>query len=50
MTACAHCGRLLPRFEAAIGDAQVCHPNDPNLPDCYHLITVYHEELGSRRS
>jgi hypothetical protein len=53
---CAHCGRICGDFDggfAAVSDAdasivQVCHPNVIGRPDCYRLITVYHEKLGAR--
>lgn len=51
---CAHCGS--PTMTAAsINGADVCHANwMPGVPladqdDCYRLITVYGETLGSRR-
>jgi hypothetical protein len=34
---CARCGRHLDRLEGRIGDQDYCHPDDPNLPDCYEL-------------
>lgn len=53
---CAHCGRLCGDYEggyAGVPDErgrvrQVCHPNVIGRPDCYRLVTVYHEKLGSR--
>lgn len=47
---CAHCGRS---FEDQTGHGSVkgqvvCHPRIPDGPDCYRLITVYGEEIGSR--
>jgi hypothetical protein len=44
---CAHCGFQM-RGSAAVADKPVCHTGPP-YPDCYRLITVYHEPLGSRR-
>lgn len=47
---CAHCGK---RFEVGgslhTGGVEypLCHP-DEGL-DCYHLVTVYGEEIGSRK-
>lgn len=48
MKSCAHCGRKLPTLEGSIGRDWICHPDDPHLLDCYRLITVYHEKMGSR--
>lgn len=55
---CAHCGRTCGGgdFEGGYGGVynakrelvQVCHPNVIGRPDCYRLITVYHERLGCR--
>lgn len=45
---CDHCGQPA-RGEARIDDAIVCH-TDPPFPDCYRLVTVYGERLGSRRA
>lgn len=45
---CDHCGQPA-RGEARINDAVVCHPSPP-FPDCYRLVTVYGERLGSRRA
>lgn len=28
----------------------LCHPNEPNRPDCYRLVTVYKEPIGARKS
>lgn len=55
--ACAHCGRICGDFEGGFGGVydgqgdvqQVCHPNVIGRPDCYRLLTVYHETLGKRR-
>ena len=39
---CQLCGRELPHGEWGFADGgPLCHPNDPRLPDCYHLWTVY---------
>lgn len=49
---CTHCGRDLGDNEsgwASIRSHPVCHPNVPDRPDCYRLVTVYGEDLGSRR-
>lgn len=45
---CAHCGNPQ-QGSANIGPVPVCHPDNPDLPDCYRLITVFHEPLGIRR-
>lgn len=49
---CEHCGRLAGNYGggwARVGEARVCHPNVAGRPDCYRLITVYGEPVGSRR-
>lgn len=53
---CAHCGRQLPpheggwvRKEGWREGVDLCHPDNPALPDCYHLVTVYNETVGERR-
>lgn len=39
---CALCGRDIPDGEAAEADGQpLCHPDDPQQHDCYHLVTVF---------
>ena len=43
---CAHCGNPA-RGYATVHGKRVCHHND--YPDCYRLITVYGEEIGSRK-
>lgn len=47
---CVHCGRkLTPQAGYAnVAGGAVCHPRIPDGPDCYRLITVYGEEIGSR--
>lgn len=52
---CAHCGQECGGREAGIGSVPdgkggsvpVCHPDDPQRPDCYRRITVYAEPLGA---
>lgn len=50
MKVCAHCGK---RFKVGGSlytggvDYPLCHP-DEGL-DCYHLVTVHGEEIGSRK-
>lgn len=36
---CERCGRHLDRLEGRIGDLNYCHPDDPNLPDCYTITS-----------
>lgn len=47
---CLHCGRRLTEDAgyARVKGANVCHPRIPDGPDCYRLVTVYREHLGSR--
>lgn len=45
---CAHCGNPQ-RGSAQIDHAPVCHTNESEYPDCYRLVTVYHEPLGIRK-
>jgi hypothetical protein len=49
---CDHCGR--PRdgygsLTTLTGAFEFCHPDDPSKPDCYRLVTVYKEPIGSRK-
>lgn len=49
---CAHCGRVCGDFAggyAAVNNKHVCHPNAHGRPDCYRLVTVYHEPIGALR-
>jgi len=57
---CDHCGRTCGDFAGGhstiskIVDGQwttydLCHPNEAGRPDCYHLVTVWGEELGAQR-
>ena len=39
---CERCGRHLDRLEGRIGDLNYCHPDDPDLPDCYTLTSHEH--------
>lgn len=46
---CAHCGRQTGDYDggrATVNGLPVCHPNTPDRPDCYRLITVYGQTLG----
>ena len=48
---CLHCGRPcgdLAGGYAVVGNKRLCHPNVPDRPDCYRLLTVYHEVMGVR--
>ena len=42
---CAHCGRVMNNFAGGYSRGYhgepLCHPNAPNRPDCYRLVTVY---------
>ncbi len=56
MGICDHCGRTMGDFAGGSGRLtragttfRFCHPNDPSRPDCYHLVTVWSEEIGSRK-
>lgn len=52
---CAHCGQMCGDYNGGCGGVDdpdgnpvsVCHPNEPGRPDCYRLVTVYHQPLGS---
>lgn len=54
---CDHCGRTAGDYAggsaaASLGDGteyRFCHPNEPDRPDCYHLVTVHGEQIGARR-
>ena len=37
---CRLCGRRIPLGEWGFADGPLCHPSDPELPDCYRLWTV----------
>lgn len=49
METCVHCGRIChdPKGGyASVGpQLPVCHPNVPDRPDCYHMITVYGHQV-----
>lgn len=42
---CGHCGRTdVGTHDAGYGSAEgmiLCHPNVPNRPDCYRLVTLH---------
>jgi hypothetical protein len=46
---CAHCGRKPAAGYAMSGGAQLCHPCDPALPDCYVRVEIWREPLGVLR-
>lgn len=46
---CHLCGREIPPGEWGFADGPLCHPNDPQLPDCYRLWTV-HGHRPARRT
>lgn len=51
MKTCAHCGKQFRIGGSLYRDGStypLCHPNEGL--DCYHLVTVYGEEIGSRMS
>jgi hypothetical protein len=50
---CVHCGRVCGDYAGGLASVErlpVCHPNDNNRPDCYHLITVYNHQLRDCRA
>ena len=55
MSECAHCGQVCGDYAGGWSSvtrpdgsmAPLCHPNDPERPDCYRRVTVYHEPLGT---
>ena len=54
MRLCDHCGREMGDFAGGFGSVShdgrtyhLCHPNMPDRPDCYHLVTVYGQPIGS---
>lgn len=46
---CVHCGRSCDDpaggWSGVAAGSRLCHPNGPDRPDCYHMVTVYHHEL-----
>ena len=42
---CGHCGRGNARASAY--GVPLCHPDDPELPDCYRRVTIYREPVGA---
>jgi hypothetical protein len=52
MVTCAHCGARTRDWEggwASVEGQPVCHPNTSDRLDCYRLVTVYGQKLGSIR-
>ena len=54
---CAHCGQVCGDYEGGYacitrGGAVIhlCHPNDPDRPDCYHLVTIAGDPLGALKA
>lgn len=50
---CAHCGAPdvgadLPGGWGQVDGQPLCHPDSDDRLDCYHYVTVHHEEIGSR--
>lgn len=48
---CAHCGRPMNDYAGGFGMSQgkpLCHPNEQGRPDCFRLVTVYHEPIGAQ--
>lgn len=47
---CDHCGRDLASvsYGRTVEGKHLCHPMIPDGPDCYRLVTVYHEPVGKR--
>lgn len=46
---CVHCGRMMGDYEGGYGtynNLPLCHPNAPERPDCYHMVTVYLHPVG----
>lgn len=50
MATCEHCGQETGIIYGAVWDREtivkLCHTGDPDRPDCYRRVTVYHEYLG----
>jgi hypothetical protein len=51
---CEHCGRMCGDYDGGWSKVttidgrtvELCHPNERNRPDCYHLVTVYGRPVG----
>lgn len=49
---CAHCGRVMGDYAGGSATAKgerVCHPNDPDRPQCYDLVTRFWHPLRCRQ-
>lgn len=48
---CDHCGRDLKTvsYGRTADGMRVCHPMIPDGPDCYRLVTVHNETVGTRK-
>jgi hypothetical protein len=48
---CSHCGQdtgiTYGTVTMGVFTAILCHTGDPDRPDCYRRVTVYHEPLGA---
>lgn len=47
MATCDHCGRTAGGYATGTGGERLCHPDDPNRPDCYRRVVTYGEPLGA---
>lgn len=50
MIFCDHCGRVTGPAHGSVTAGEktyrLCHTSDFTRPDCYRLVTVYHEPIG----
>jgi hypothetical protein len=50
---CAHCDRTMNNFAGgysrSLQGKPLCHPNGPNRPNCYKLVTLYGHSLPCKR-
>ena len=46
---CGLCGKTAQGYAVADG-VRLCHPDDPQMLDCYHLWTVYGARKIERRT
>jgi len=45
---CGHCGRTMGDMAGGFGSynrVPLCHPNDPDRPDCYRNVAIYHHQV-----
>lgn len=48
---CIACGRRMARGEGNVsGVGDLCHPDDPNLRDCYHQWTVHGDHTRNTKT